>query len=249
MLPIKLNIILFTAISSLLIGCSNIFVAEQPSGTPGDPLKQIESENCQGSTQLTYHSQKLATPDKQKSVYFEVILKRIGKEGDAFDNGYCFPFDGRQTVNREMVIINKANKSQKKKLPLPSESQAYIIMNPQSFSADGRYLVVVEKYAYDGGDGGTFSYILDTQENYKNLPLVLCKNADFVDYQGFISEQKVVFSCGTLGDRSWWEVVDIAKNSTNKISSQVINAAGKLQSYGTVISPLNIVNKQVISPQ
>ena len=104
---------------------------QETSVVENNPIRTVENDNCQGSTEVVYHSQKLTSPDGNSSVYFDAILRRIGQRGDEWDNGYCYPTRNRQTPFRKLVIESSA---QTKSITFKPANGWDTVMNPISFS-------------------------------------------------------------------------------------------------------------------
>jgi len=204
-----------------------------------DLIRELEGGNCEGSTEVTYRSQQLTSPNSKTSVYFEVILRRIGKSGDYSDGSYCYPLYSRQTPKSKMVVEEPTSL---RNLELEPEDEAYVVMKPISFSPDGRYVVIREDYAWNGGDGETANRILDTNNDYQALPLYPCQeHYGGGEYEGFISPSEILFSCYELES---WEVVDLKQNSIRRVSSKPV-VPEEAQLYGSVTSEFAIVKKQL----
>jgi hypothetical protein len=121
-----------------------------------------------------------------------------------------------------------------------SPEGGFIVMEPISFSPDGRYLVVSVGIGHEGGDGESHVLLLDSQNRYQPLSIDACKDHIYEEYKGFISSSELLIECE---ETYVYEVVNLNRRSIRKVSEQFFNSAN-LQSYGTVLAPLTIVKKQ-----
>lgn len=242
MKSIKPKVILGLLLGSAILGWGIATRAEDAK----EIAQQVEEGNCQGSTELTYRSQKLRSPDGNSVAYYNATIRRVGRRGDRQNGSYCLPARGRETPVKELVVESGTDTRRISSDPIDG---AYVISNPISFSPDSRYIVVERDMAGDGGDGASAYDILDSQNGYRRLSVSPCRNAFYGVYEGFVSASEIIFLC-TLGrGSSSWEVVDLRRGSTRGVSEQYVSSAGKPQSYGTVVSELTVVKKQVFPPR
>ncbi|NER32838.1 MAG: hypothetical protein F6J93_01955 [Oscillatoria sp. SIO1A7] len=234
----KLKVVLGILLGGAILGWGSAMRAEDAK----EIFQQVEAGNCQGSTEVTYRSQQLRSPDGNSLAYYNATLRRVGRRGDRQGGSYCQPLMGRETPVRELVVESGTNT---RRISLDPTNDAYVISNPISFSPDSRYIVIERDMAGNGGAGATIYNVLDSQNGYRRLSVSPCRNAFYGVYKGFVSASEILFSC-TLGrGSSSWEVVDLRRGSTREVSQQYVNSAGKPQSYGTVVSELTVVKKQV----
>lgn len=205
-----------------------------------DPILEIEKDNCEGTTEVNYRSQKLTSPDGKTTVYFEGILRRIGKKGDKSLEGYCWPYDGRKTPVLTM-LIEKENNLNKIDQGSGSGQGGYVETNPISFSPDGKYLITHNIVSYDGGDSIDDYPIFNTNE-YKILSIKECNNSSYGGtYQGFISASEILFDC----NEAQYEVVNLQKQSIRKVSESFAKSAKIIKLYGTISGEMTILKRQV----
>jgi hypothetical protein len=201
-----------------------------------DPIREVQVGNCQGTNEVRYHSQKLRSPDGKKTVYYDGILRRIGKRGDRLDGGGCFPLGSYQTPKTDLSIESSTGT---KRIGSSPEG-GFIVMEPRSFSTDGRYLVVSVDIGHEGGDGESHVLLLDSQNRYQPLSIDICNGHIYQQYKGFISASELIIECVEADE---YQVVNLNRRAIRKVSQQFVNSAN-LQSYGTVLAPLTIVKKQ-----
>jgi len=235
-MPITWKIIVYAVISGVISCYANLGLAQQEK----DIIRELEGENCQSSTEVTYRSQQLTSPDSITSIYFEVILRRTGKTGDYGDGDYCYPLYNRETLKRKIVT---ADLTTSRNIELPPENEAYVVMKPISFSPDSRYVVIQEDYAWNGGDGETAHRILDTENNYQDLSLYPCQDSyGGGEYEGFISPSEILFSCYEPMS-SDFAVVNLEHYSIQRISRKPV-VPESVQSYGSVTAEFAVITKQ-----
>ena len=146
-------------------------------------MLEVEKDNCQGTTEVNYRSQKLTSLDGETTVYYEGVLRRVGKKGDqSGHDGYCYPLKGRQTPITTLLV----EKSALQRISFPATKRSYFVSNPASFSPNNRYLIVEYAVGYDGGNGEFRYAVIDTQEKYKILDISPCYDSSAFEYKGFI---------------------------------------------------------------
>jgi len=238
MKPIKATVIFWAVFSSLILGLTNAVEADSTI----DVIQQVESENCQGSTELTYQSPILKAPDRDLFIYYQAILRRVGRRGDRQGGSYCSPPVGRETPVLEMFVENGTSVS---RIPLEPFDHTYLIAKPISFSPDGRYIVVEYLMAYDGGDVQPHYKFLDSQNGYRDIGFNICNGfaPNGTSYQGFISPSEILFSCSSRSIKAFW-IVNLEQRSSYQVSSLPASASTP-QSYGTVTAELSVLKKQV----
>ncbi|NEP61844.1 MAG: hypothetical protein F6K31_33645 [Symploca sp. SIO2G7] len=235
-MPIIYKAIVHAVISGVISCYASVGLAQQEK----DIIRELEGGNCQGSTEVTYRSQQLTSPDSRTSVYFEVLLRRTGKTGDYSDGNYCYPLYNRETPKRKIVV---AELTSSRNIELQPEDDAYIVIKPISFSPDSRYVVIREDYAWNGGDGETAHLILDTENNYRALSVYPCQDSyGGGEYKGFISPSEILFSCYEPMS-SDFAVVDLEHHSIRRIPKKPV-VSEIVQSYGSVTSEFAIIKKQ-----
>lgn len=209
-------------------------------------IKELHSNNCQGNTEVRYQSQQLTTANRKISVYFDVILRRIGSSKSEKIDSSCFKFVPEIPLSK--MIAEKDGKQVEKEL-IRNYKGGYIDSKPISFSPEGKYILIENVVAYDEGLEAYTSYdILDTENNYQSLGLFPCGNSDFGGiYKGFISRSEILFACDDGGPPGVFEVVDLRTRSIRKPSKVV--PGQKLLSYGFVSSPFKILKTQQFPPR
>lgn len=132
---------------STMLGINNATLAQNQV----DPMAEVEKDNCDKTVEVNYRSQKLTSTDGNTTIYFEGILRRVGKKGSYKDKDgeYCLPPDGRQTPVTTMIIENQGNV---KRVSFPDSKDSYVVSNPVSFSSDMKYFIDNYVTGYDGGD-------------------------------------------------------------------------------------------------
>lgn len=204
-----------------------------------NPILEMENGNCEKTVELFYDSQKLVSPDGNTSVYFEGILRRIGKKSDysGKDGQYCYPLRYRQTPVRNMIVETNGKKQN---ISLKAEDW-YNVSIPISFSGNGKYLIVQKNIAYDGGDGDTVFSVYDLENNYRKLSLYPCeKSYGGGEYKGFVSSSEVLFDCYQQNH----EIINLQNQFIRQVSEQDIDFK-EVESYGKVLSSTKITKKQV----
>lgn len=188
---------------------------------------------CEPLIAATYQSQRLYTAEHNTTAYFDGRLHKIVtpdsplRQSDSLD--YCYP--DLRTTPTQMLVIQRGGFSIN--IDLEADAEGYVVMNPVSFSADGRYLVASIEVAYTGGDPGVYSALFDLERREKLvMESYICNEADFEEYVGFTGLSEIAFRCSNYGDvEEWIEVLDLQTRSLSKISL----ATEELQTYGTVI--------------
>jgi hypothetical protein len=211
-----------------------------------DPMLQVEKDNCQGTTEVSYRSQKLISPDEKTTLYFEGVLRRVGQKGDVGGGGggenYCYPLRGRQTLNTTLIIETPTPR----RIALPSGKGSYAVINPISFSVDNRYLILRVHYGFDGGDGDTTFRVINLQRKYQTLPLQTCRNSyGSGKYKGFVSSSEILVVCG---DGSF-EVANLEKESVQQVSGSFASNANVAKGYGTLLEQTTILKRQIFPPR
>lgn len=216
--------------------------------------------NCQGSTQLKYQSQILTSPDSLKSVYINMILRRVGQYRSRNTNEFLIKCNSNiaEKIAEELVIENADGSVQRKltaALGLSERLQNYyVVANPVSFSPDNRYLIV-RLDVFDGLNKSWVNHIiLDTLNNYSVLAFSNCNGFESNSYLGFISSSEVVFACENTSEPGPIEVVDLTKRSRQKISTntnskELLKILDQVRSYGLVSAEFVIVNEQQFPPR
>ena len=206
-----------------------------------DPYKAFADLPCEGATEVNYRSQKLLSPDKQTTVYFEVVLRRIVPEDNPFANlDYCW--GNIQTPRLEMVIEQGNNT---RRIDYGEADRMHAIINPISFSPDSRFVITQHNYAYEGGDPGLNNSIIDLTSTEPKLSINPCQETDFSEYSGFLSDIEVAFSCSGYGDpNEWLESVSLNTLDMNRVTTVPSNPAKLTRTYGDVIEELTVTKTQ-----
>ena len=216
--------------------------------------------NCQGSTQLKYQSQILTSPDSLKSVYINMVLRRVGQYRSRNTNEFLIKCNSNiaEKIAEELVIENADGSVQRKLAAALGISERlqnyYVVANPISFSPDNRYLIV-RLDVFDGLNKSWVNHIiLDTLNNYNVLAFSNCNGFESNSYLGFISSSEVVFACENTSEPGPIEVVDLTKRSRQKISTntnskELLKILDQVRSYGLVSAEFVIVNEQQFPPR
>ena len=215
--------------------------------------------NCRGSTQVSYQSQKLTSPNGINSVYLNMNIRRVGQSNSQANDNLlikCNPNTADKIIG-ELVIEKNGVWSQRKLadiLGLSNNIRNYVIANPVSFSPDDRYLVV-RLDVFDGLNNSWVNHlILDTLNDYKMLAFSNCEGFESNSYLGFISSSEIVFACENPSEPGSIEVFDLQKRSRQKISTrkasrELVKILDKIRSYGAVSSEFAIVDEQQFPPR
>jgi len=238
-MKIKVSNSIYFILFAITVGIATNGIAQN---NQVDPILEVEKDNCQGTTEVNYRSQKLTSPDGETTVYYEGVLRRVGKKGDrSGHDGYCYPLKGRQTPITTLIVKNITPK----RISLQSENRLYQVLEPISCSVDNKYLILRGDVAYDGGDGGTYYEIMDTQNNYNMLSLRTCYDSyGGFEYKGFISPLEILFEC-----QSDFEVVNLQNKSVRKVSKSFTESANITKLYGTISGEMTILKRQVFPPR
>ncbi|MCS5700067.1 hypothetical protein NZK32_13570 [Cyanobium sp. FGCU-52] len=208
-------------------------------------MLQVEKDNCQGTTEVSYRSQKLISPDEKITLYFEGVLRRVGQKGDVGGGGenYCYPLRGRQTLSTTLVIETPTPI----RIALISGKGSYAVINLISFSGDNRHLLLRVHYGFDGGDGDTTFGVINLQSKYQTLPLKTCRNSygSSGRYKGFVSSSEILVVCG---DGSF-EVANLEKESVQQVSGSFASNANVAKGYGTLLEQTTILKRQIFPPR
>ena len=207
-----------------------------------DPYKVFANSPCEGATEVNYRSQKLQSPDKKTIIYFEVVLRRIVPEDNPFANlDYCW--GNIQTPRLEMVIEEENNT---RRIDYGESDRVHIVINPVSFSPNSRFAIVQSNFAYEGGDPGLSHSIIDLTINEPQLSVNPCKETDFSEYNGFISDVEVAFSCSGYGElETWIETMNLNTLAVNRLEKVPTNTAKLTRTYGDVIDELTVTKTQI----
>jgi hypothetical protein len=215
--------------------------------------------NCRGSTQVSYQSQQLTSPNGINSVYLNMNIRRLGQSNSRINDNLlikCNPNTADKTLGK--LVIAKNGVWSKKRLSdilgLSNKIHNYVIANPVSFSPDDRYLVL-RLDVFDGLNNSWVNHlILDTLNSYKILAFSNCEGFESNSYLGFISSSEIVFACENPSEPGSIEVFDFQKRSRQKISTrkasrELVRILDKVRSYGAVSSEFAIVDEQQFPPQ
>ena len=212
-------------------------------------LRILTGENCQGSTEIKYRSQSLISPDGKTSVYYDVVLRRLGQPDSRLigraRTRRCRPFKGKTASAR--MIIQKDSGQIIKDLPIVSE--ALVLLTPVSFSTESRYLIE-ESQVSNGFSSYTSYSIIDSKTNFKPLSLSPCQKAEYGGtYKGFLSPNEIVFECngdprGKRGE-TIYEILNLQQRFIRLESIQFENPnSPPTSSYGSISRPFSVVKVQ-----
>ena len=233
------NLLIASFLFALTFGIATTVIAQN---NQVDPMLEVEKDNCQGTTEVNYRSQKLTSLDGETTVYYEGVLRRVGKKGDqSGHDGYCYPLKGRQTPITTLLV----EKSALQRISFPATKRSYFVSNPASFSPNNRYLIVEYAVGYDGGDGEFRYAVIDTQEKYKILDISPCYDSSAFEYKGFISPLEILLDCGNGS----FEVANLEKKSVRKVSESFAKSAKTTKLYGTISGEMTILKRQVFPPR
>lgn len=204
-----------------------------------EPMLEVEKDNCEGTTEVNYRSQKLISPDGKTTVYLEGILRRVGKKGDRKIEDHCIA-SGRQTPEMTLIIEESGNQTRK---DLGKGNGAYVVEKPLTFSFDSQYLVTHGETGWDGGDADTFYHIYEIKNNYTRLKVLDCKDSyGGASYQGFVSPSEILFYCS---HDNYYEVINLQSKAIRKVSESFAKAVKVTKLYGTASGEMTILKRQV----
>lgn len=214
------------------------------STNPVNALFEELGDRCNRATETSYRSQVITAPDGRTSAYAAGLLRKLVSPVQAVrqtDRGYCFS-SRRETLNRQIVISNEGGDRQ---VTSPAYSSGYVISQPQSFSADSRYVVIESRIGYTGGDAGSFVFFVDVSNNNINESLRVCEASDgnsyYQSYLGFSTPSEVVIDCNAPAALGYLEALDLQTGSVRRLASKPAN----LVDYGTVESEFRVVRSQL----
>ena len=224
-----------------------LFNSRAAIAQPTNPISALFDElgdRCNRATETSYRSQVLIAPDGETQVYAAGLLRKRVSPVEAIrqtDSGYCFS-SGRETLNRQIVITERQGDRQ---ITNPPYSSGYVINQPQSFSADSRYLVVQSQIGYTGGDAGSSVFFVDVLNGNINKNLEVCKSTDedsyYSSYLGFSAPSEVVVDCNAPANTGHLEAINLQTGSVRRLASKPAN----LVNYGTVESEFAVVRRQL----
>ncbi|WP_210407341.1 hypothetical protein, partial [Hydrocoleum sp. CS-953] len=231
---------------------------------PGGIL--INSSNCSQTEEISYRSRKLASPDGNKSVYFNTIFRRLGSDEYSLRFGCARIF---QTPSINLVIESARQEktididiNTKFAAFLDRELTSYALVNliPISFSPDGRFLAVRANYDFGETEHATSLLIIDLSterllKNHSDSDLYCRRSEEIpgqdVSYQtliGFTSPTEFIVNChqpygcrGNLRMCKWSELVNLTNQTSQGISIDSVD----VKMYGKVISPEEIKHQIV----
>ncbi|MEC4803601.1 MAG: hypothetical protein SAJ12_14820 [Jaaginema sp. PMC 1079.18] len=198
------------------------------------------TDNCSKTIELTYKSQTLTSPDRNKSIYFETIVRNIGDRN--YNGSSACVIESGQTPVAKIVISSGSNQRAENFISLVGNqynlANKAAILTPVSWSANSRYVIVRVDYVL-GYDFLTDHLILDSQNNYRQINLgsnnIPCANAGAGgELLGFTSSTVVAFSCGEFGDPGYIEVVNLGNRSISRVNN--LGNISRLQTYGMITS-------------
>lgn len=208
-------------------------------------LRILTGENCQGSTEIKYRSQSLISPDGKTSVYYDVVLRRLGQPDSRLRGArtrYCMPFKGKTASAR--MIIQKDSGQIIKDLPIVPEH--LVLLTPVSFSTESRYLIE-ESQVSNGFSSYTSYRIIDFKNNFKPLSLSPCQKSQFGGkYKGFISTNEIVFECSDdQRGETIYEILNLQQRFIRLESIQFENPnSPPTSTYGSISRPFSVVKVQ-----
>jgi hypothetical protein len=207
--------------------------------------------DCRGVTEVNYRSQRLRSPDGTTSVYFSGVVRRIGQTSSrpgGFGAIKCTPYR-LETPSGELIIEGR-NRTRKSlsSMGFDRRFSGFYLVNPVSFSADGRYLVSRVDVSSNGLDGWTSYAILDRNKNYQPLSLYPCQNDEFGgDYQGFINPSEIRFECFN-GQTRYSEILNLSRQTIRRDFRQT-SEENQWRSHGAIAARFEIVRVQQFRPR
>jgi WD40 repeat protein len=190
--------------------------------------------NCQESALVNYQSQKLMSPDRKKSIFFELTLQRPANATRR--QNQCISA-GRQTVIRSMIVENAG-----KTLKLNTASLGYVrlikthyfVINPISFSPDSRFLVSRLDLFATSTDYYRLYAIFDFENKYRYLKLAPCKDDQFGGlYHTFTSNTEIVFKCD-FSPNSYLEIINLQTLSIRRAPISSLKLPSHPVSFGSI---------------
>lgn len=218
--------------------------------------------NCQGSTEVSYTSQKLTAPDGLNTVSVTMTLRRFGQNySRSITNDYLIKCN-YNLIERPAgaLIIEKGDTITRKPLyeifSVVRNLNGYIVANPISFSPDGRYLLM-RLDVEDGEDQSRIYHILlDSNNDYRPLSFSFCEGLGSDSYVGFTSPTDIVFACNNPTENELIEVLNLEKRSRRRLtmkpgerSNEIEKILAEARSYGTVNTEFSIVKEQQFPPR
>lgn len=207
--------------------------------------------NCDRTTEITYRSQVLASPDNNILVRAEGLLrKRVHPDSELRSvdtDNYCYP-DTRETVSRQIVL--QTTSGIRKLVDIPYED-GYILYQPRAFSADSRFLALDMHIAYTDGNTGSYVLFLDTNNDTVITTPNLCDGLIFQSHVGFTADteantetdtaEAIVRCQGGLQFTERYESVNLLTGSVRPLTTQPEDAAG----YGNIIRSFEVLSVQL----
>ncbi|MFM7288678.1 MAG: hypothetical protein ACKO18_04785 [Bacteroidota bacterium] len=66
------NLLIASFLFAITVGIATTVIAQN---NQVDPMLEVEKDNCQGTTEVNYRSQKLTSLDGETTVYYEGVLR------------------------------------------------------------------------------------------------------------------------------------------------------------------------------
>jgi hypothetical protein len=189
--------------------------------------------NCLESALINYQSQKLTSPNRQRSTTFEVTIQRSGN-GKRMGK-YCSS-SGRQTLIRTMIVENagKTFNLNTADLGYIRLYKSYFVINPISFSPDSRFLVARLDTVATITDHFKAYAIFDFENKYRYLKLAPCKDDQFGGlYHAFTSNTEVVFKCD-ISPNSYLEIINLQTLSIRRAAISSLKLPSHPVSFGSI---------------
>lgn len=240
---------------SIFAGCFLSF-APKTSAQDNEYFSALSQEtlnrlngDCRGTTEVSYRSQALTSPDDRSSVYIDMTLRRRGRANSYGEDTFVIRCNGNIAERPSgELIVEKEGKVIRKRLynilGITRNIYNYTVVNPIAFSADSRYLVL----RVDVSDGQNASWVnhvvLDTFNDYQLLSFAACEQFKGNNFIGFLSNLQVVFACEKPGEIGPIEVVNLQTRELQRLNQGYVNKLTEARSYGTVATEFSVVQEQ-----
>jgi hypothetical protein len=210
------------------------------------PIRRLSASMfryCNRTTELSYRSQRLTSPDGVVQVYIEGMLRKTVNDPNRSPNSadYCYA-DKAETVSNQLIIETETETYQ---ISGSTYDAGYIIYHPQAFSADGRYLATVGEIVYDGLSTESFTAIFDLVGRKALRTPNLCLDLDSSSHVGFTTANEVVVRCDGYSSRppieARYEAVSLPLATVRRLSAR----PSELANYGTLVGELEVIQTQL----